>query len=181
DMLRANFLKAREILTTIYMMIKSTFTGKFTKTLFFLALIFIAGCDNNQRAERERELQKAVSTIDSLTAEVKEEKIKTDSLQSLLMEKEMFVKSDTVYFGPEFSEIPNPAETIKKALKARPELIPMESVLGGEMQFRKITILSDSWLFAMYDDGHVQGKSLIEYKLQPDGELQFEILVSESP
>lgn len=162
-------------------MIKNKLIGKRIGIVFILPLIFIVGCDNNRRTEKEQQLQKAVSAIDSLTSEVKKVKITSDSLQALLNEKDMFLKSDTVYFGPEFNAIPNPAETIKKALKARPELIPIEPVLGGEMQYRKITILSDSWLFAMYDDGHVQGKSLIEYELQPNGELQFKILISESP
>ena len=64
-------------------------------------------------------------------------------------------------------------------MRKHPELIPLDPVLGGEMQFRQVKVLTEDWVLASYDDGHIQGKSIFQYKLQPDGTLQFEEIVSQ--
>lgn len=147
-------------------------------SLFMVSVPLLLLSCNNEGGNKE--MQKANSKIDSLSTELKQMNFKLDSLQDLWNEKEMFLKSDTVYFGKEYSKIENPQEFIKNALKENPEIIPLEPVLGGTMQFRKIDILSNIWLFAMYDDGHIQGESIFEYQLQPDGNIEFSVLISKS-
>ncbi len=53
----------------------------------------------------------------------------------------------------------------------------MKAVLGGTMEFREVKVITEDWVLAIYDDGHVQGKSIFEYKLQPDGEIEFSKLL----
>ena len=75
-----------------------------------------------------------------------------------------------------------PEEVIAQELLERPELIPFEGTLGGSMGFytrENITVLNDRWVFARFEDGHVQGSMLLEYEMTPAGELQWEILAAE--
>jgi hypothetical protein len=46
------------------------------------------------------------------------------------------------------------------------ELIPYDGVLGGKMGFHnreKIFVLSDKWVYAYFDDGHINGYMLLSY------------------
>lgn len=57
-------------------------------------------------------------------------------------------------------------------LKQHNNLIPYEGVLGGKMGFyddKKIFILSDKWVLAWFDDGHIAGYMLLKYQLNKNG------------
>lgn len=60
-----------------------------------------------------------------------------------------------------------------------PELIPYEAVLGGKMAFFKenTKVLSDRWVFAYFEDGHVYGNMLLSYKIQ-NGIITWEVIDS---
>jgi len=48
------------------------------------------------------------------------------------------------------------------------ELIPYKGVLGGKMGFYfedKIYVLSDKWVFAYFEDGHISGYMLLNYSI----------------
>lgn len=78
-------------------------------------------------------------------------------------------------------EVP-PEEVVARELMKREELIPFEGTLGGTMGFytrENITVLNDRWVFARFEDGHIRGSMLLEYRLSPTGELQWEILAAE--
>lgn len=71
------------------------------------------------------------------------------------------------------------AERLKGDLMDREELIPFDGQLGGTMDFYdpdSIYILSDRWVYAEFTDGHVQGGMLLEYTLEPDGEVSWRVL-----
>jgi hypothetical protein len=62
---------------------------------------------------------------------------------------------------------------------AHPELIPFKGVVGGTMGFytpEVITILSPSWVFARFDDGHVMGSCLLEYEISPDTTIHWRLI-----
>lgn len=70
-------------------------------------------------------------------------------------------------------------ERIKRDLMEHPGLIPFEGRLGGTMGFydpSSIHVLSDTWVYARFEDGHVQGGMLLEYDVGENGEIAWEVL-----
>lgn len=68
---------------------------------------------------------------------------------------------------------------LKSDLMNREDLIPFEGRLGGTMDFytpEAIRILSDRWVYAQFDDGHVQGGMLLEYSVGADGEISWRVI-----
>ncbi|HEY9221921.1 MAG TPA: hypothetical protein VIO43_10155 [Lutibacter sp.] len=74
--------------------------------------------------------------------------------------------------------IKNPEEFVENALRKRTDLIPFEAVLGGTMNFGKIQLLGNKWIIADYSDGHIQGRSIYEYRIDDKKALTFKILAS---
>lgn len=135
-----------------------------------ILLPFIFGC-----SESKHEKQNII--IDSLRSEVGVLKNGKDSLRQVLQ------NSSNGWFNPAYDGakllkegIENQEEYIKEALRNRPELIPLEPVLGGTMRFVKIDVLSEKWVIAQYEDGHVMGKALYAYELQKDGTIKFKLI-----
>lgn len=50
------------------------------------------------------------------------------------------------------------------------ELIPYKGVLGGKMGFYKedIFVISDKWVLAYFEDGHIGGNMLLEYSVKDE-------------
>ena len=145
--------------------------------IFVLSISFssLLACQDNEREMEETEIM-----LDSLSRELTEYKQKSDSLKGLL-ERGVLATGYPVYYGKGFDSIENPEEYIAGQLKEHPEKIPMDAVLGGTMQFRQVQVLTEDWVLAVYDDGHVQGKSIFEYELQPDGSIEFSHVASRMP
>lgn len=62
----------------------------------------------------------------------------------------------------------DPVHDLKKDLEEHRELIPYPGVLGGTMGFYReddIRILGRRWVFARFDDGHIGGSMLLEYRV----------------
>ncbi|MCC8359128.1 hypothetical protein LA313_04390 [Salinimicrobium sp. ASW11-47] len=140
-------------------------------TLFLV----LSGCKND-----DREMEVKTSKIDSLTQELNRQQELKDSLVNL-REIDYSANDYSIFFGKEFEDIDNPEEHIVNALKNKEDLIPLKAVLGGSMEFRKVQVISEDWVLAIYDDGHVQGKSIFEYELQEDGEVEFNEIASQLP
>jgi len=69
---------------------------------------------------------------------------------------------------------------LKSDLRKHPELIPYDGVLGGTMGFydsKGIRVLSGRWVFAGFDDGHINGYMLLSYRLN-DGKISWEVIDS---
>ena len=126
-----------------------------------------------------------MNRTENLLAKVDSLIIKNDSLSKILTKDEPQLNYwfDAEYDGEKFIEsgITNPTEFIENNLRKRTELIPLKAVLGGTMQFRNIQLLSSEWLIANFDDGHVQGRAIYKYKLNENGQLEFELLDSIGP
>lgn len=71
------------------------------------------------------------------------------------------------------------ADMIVADLLKHPELIPYEAVLGGVMSFYKETtdVLSDRWVFAYFEDGHINGNMLLEYSVK-NGVISWKVIDS---
>lgn len=116
---------------------------------------------------------------DSLEKEIVFLKSLNDSLinTSQVTENYWFNKD---FNGSHFTRqgITNPEEFVEKSLKKRTDLIPYEAVLGGTMSYGKIQLLGNKWVIADYNDGHIQGRSIYEYRLNDKKELTFKVLAS---
>lgn len=148
--------------------------SKIALLLILTSLVF-SSCKDNERemAETEREL-------DSLSRELAEYKKTSDSLQALI-EKGDMASDYKVYYGKKFDSIEDPEEFIIETLKKKPELIPLKPKVGGKMAFRKVKVLTEEWVLGIYDDGHIEGKSIYSYHMQPDGKLKFTHITSREP
>ncbi len=60
------------------------------------------------------------------------------------------------------------------------ELIPYDGVLGGKMGFyskENVYVLSDKWVYAYFDDGHVNGYMLLSYSVS-SGIISWKVIDS---
>ena len=67
----------------------------------------------------------------------------------------------------------NPVEDIINDLKKHSGLIPLEAVLGGTMQFNMVRIITDKWVLASFEDGHIGGYMLLEYDVSSGGYITW--------
>lgn len=57
------------------------------------------------------------------------------------------------------------------------DLIPVQGVLGGTMAFLKeeIFVITDKWVIAYFEDGHIGGNMLLEYSIS-NGSISWGVL-----
>ncbi|WP_372919785.1 hypothetical protein [Salegentibacter sp.] len=137
------------------------------KLLVIFAGTLLLSCNN--KAENEKTRLK----IDDLNAQVEALKVENDSLQEELM---LLENRNPVVLSEAFDTIENPEVFISEALKSDPELIPEEGVLGGTMQFIGTEILNERFIWAEFEDGHINGQAIYQYRLSKDGRPQFKLI-----
>lgn len=143
--------------------------------LLVITVLVFSSCKDN-----EKDMAKTEMELDSLSRELALYKKTSDSLQALI-EKGDMASDYKVYYGKKFDSIEDPAAFIIESLKKKPELIPLKPKVGGKMEFRKVKVLTEEWVLGIYDDGHIQGKSIYSYRMQPDGKLKFTHITSREP
>jgi len=70
----------------------------------------------------------------------------------------------------------DPVVDLVSDLQEHPELIPHSGVLGGTMAFgfpRKIHVLTDRYVLAYFEDGHIAGWMLLEYQVARGGRITW--------
>ncbi len=74
--------------------------------------------------------------------------------------------------------IADPAYYIIDDLLKSPGLIPVEGTLGGTPFFDRSTtwILSKQWVYAVFSDGHFEGKILLKYNIADDQKINWEVI-----
>jgi hypothetical protein len=83
-------------------------------------------------------------------------------------------------YNPNFSKLKNqgintPKVYIIDNLMRQNNLIPMKAVLGGNMQFSRVSLLGQSWAIADFNDGHVGGEMLLNYSIK-DTSIEWRVL-----
>ncbi|MGV8945094.1 MAG: hypothetical protein ACOH1N_01575 [Lutibacter sp.] len=148
--------------------------------LFIIGILFL-GCKNDADKPENlaNETEQFILKNDSLKKEIQLLKSLNDSLMKIENVAENY------WFNPDFNGayfirlgIENPEKFVESSLQKRKDLIPAEAVLGGTMSFRNIQLLGNKWLIADYNDGHIQGRAIYEYKLNDKKELLFKMLAS---
>lgn len=114
------------------------------------------------------EIDRLKTENDSLTKQLSDEKPELHNWYDAEYDGRLLIESG----------IKDPETFIENKLREKTDLIPLNSVLGGSMQFRNIQLLSSEWLIADFEDGHVQGRAIYKYKLINNDQLEFELLDS---
>ena len=73
----------------------------------------------------------------------------------------------------------NPVADLRDDLIANPDLISKSGVLGGRMGFffrDGIHILNHRWVFAYFEDGHIEGSMLLKYEIDEKGRISWDVL-----
>ena len=136
------------------------------KLLVFSLLIMLGSCGKSTE-EKNRTIE-----IDSLNTEIREMQRALDTLSDLLMKKNYVTKDFSSYFD----SIPEPEKFLLEKLVKKSELIPKKPVLGGTMHFTSISFINDQLILAEYEDGHIMGRAIYQYKMDKNGNLIFELL-----
>jgi len=110
--------------------------------------------------------------IDSLKTEIRELQRDMDSLSDQLMKKNYVTKDFSSYFD----SIPEPEKFLLEKIEEKSKLIPKKPVLGGTMHFTSVSFINDHLILAEYEDGHIMGRSIYQYKMDKNGNLIFELL-----
>ena len=138
------------------------------KKIFLLpALALLLSCTN------EAEKEKTKLRIDNLEADVTELKIEKDSLEK---ELQLLKSRNPVVFSKDFDSLENPEVYIVEALESNSQLIPEKSVLGGTMRFVDSEILNEKFIWAAYEDGHIAGEAIFQYKLNEADSVDFKLI-----
>lgn len=160
--------------------------AKFNKKMRKISILLIVGilafgCKKDVRLiENNTDKASQLSLKnDSLDKEIVLLKSLNDSLMKIGNEEKNYW-FDKDFNGSHFTRqgIENPQKFVENALRKRTDLIPFEAVLGGTMNFVKIQLLGNKWIIADYSDGHIQGRSIYEYRLNDKKEISFKILAS---
>lgn len=116
------------------------------------------------------ENKKYKSDIDRLNKEKDEMKIKLD--ESLIVDERILKRIEK----KGYSDYKN----ILKDLELHPELIPYEGVLGGTMHWwhGESYLLNEKWVYGYFEDGHINGYALLEYKINDDKTITWVVLDS---
>ena len=138
------------------------------KKIFLLpAVALLLSCTN--AAEKE----KTELRIDNLETDVTELKIEKDSLEK---ELQLLKSRNPVVFTKDFDSLEKPEVYIVEALERNSQLIPEKSVLGGTMRFVDSEILNERFIWAAYEDGHIAGEAIFQYKLNEADSIDFKLI-----
>ncbi|MFO7673312.1 MAG: hypothetical protein R6V74_06375 [Lutibacter sp.] len=153
---------------------------KKTAILLIIGFLAFACKDTDKQPENSPDITEQLTfKNDSLEKEIQHLKVLNDSLMKIEN------VAENLWFDKDFNGahltrkgITNPEEFVENALRKRNDLIPYDAVLGGTMNFGKIQLLGNRWIIADYSDGHIQGRSIYEYRIDDKKVLTFKMLAS---
>ncbi len=136
------------------------------KIILGFGIILLLGCSNEVEREVEIRILDLESRIDNLS-------LKNDSLKKQLK----LVKSrNPIVYSKDFDTLENPETFITRALKKDTSLIPAEGILGGKMYFTGTEILNERFIWAEYEDGHIQASAIFSYKMGNNHQPEFKLI-----
>src|SRR5699024_10043458 len=147
----------------------------------FIALSFVLLLFACKKSPDEGGSESNAVEVTALKLQLENLESQKDSLQLLVEEYQL--SKESTWFGDIESRafkdigIKDPKTYLSEALRNKPSLIPMDGVLGGTMFFTDIVVLGTKWIIASYEDGHIMGRSIFTYQVNPKTlEVEFEIL-----
>lgn len=149
-----------------------------------LAVIFLILFVNiNRELEQTRnQLNKTIEKYSKEKDELISENNKLKSTEPDIenkSEKSIYLYKQDIE-GMKKKGLDNPVRNIISSLMEHNELLPYEGVLGGTMRFyeNKVKILTDKWVLAYFEDGHIGGYLLLEYNISDDGRITWKRISS---
>jgi hypothetical protein len=72
----------------------------------------------------------------------------------------------------------NPVFDLLQDLAEREDLVPADAFFGGSMHIipGESYVLTDRWVLAGFEDGHVRGNLWLEYDVSPPGHISWRVL-----
>lgn len=72
----------------------------------------------------------------------------------------------------------NPVFDLVQDLASRSDLVPAEAFFGGSMHIisAETYVLTDRWVLAGFEDGHIRGNLWLEYEVDQGGRISWRVL-----
>jgi|AntRauTorcE11898_2_1112593.scaffolds.fasta_scaffold42517_1 hypothetical protein len=134
--------------------------------LLSLSLLFLVSCNSEVPSPEEQ-----LGDLDSLERVIKSQQIEIEQISQASDPINTFQLKMLRQKGLE-----NPHETLLNDLQSKREMITYEGVLGGQMQFRNVYLLTGKWLMAEFDDGHIQGYALLEFTVDSPENIEWKVI-----
>lgn len=138
--------------------------------LSFTIIIIVASCKSNSGTEA---LQNTIDSVLKVNDSLRRELNTSATPISNISDTAAVSRSESVNHTSN-----NRHHIVSEALRSKPNLIPLDAVLGGTMYFSDIKVISDDLVLADYEDGHIMGQTLFEYKIAGNGEVTFKAIRS---
>jgi len=145
-----------------------------TAAAVLLAAVLLVG-----RASQRRELQQVKQDYKTLTTKMVELQEETAGAQ--LKEGDQLGLTPWELEDLKKKGLEDPIPDLIADLQKHPELISQEGVLGGTMAFgfpEKIHILTERYVLAYFEDGHIAGWMLLEYGVARGGKITWRVIDS---
>lgn len=146
-------------------------------SIILCLLLLVSACKESPKNTTLEEDSSEITTLKYKLLAVEKER------DSLLLLVEDASTNSNKWFGDMESKsfkdmgVDNPESYIRGTLQNNPSAIPLDGVLGGTMFFTDIEILGTKWIIASYEDGHIMGRSIFTYKINPETlEVEFSVL-----
>jgi hypothetical protein len=160
-------------------------SGRIAAVILVVALVFGAGYSMGSfgRTTLETQLAKTKQMQEDMNRQAAAVRFAADRQKQALdaVNKQLEtlrIPDDRTLAALKSEGFENPAALIDD-LRSHPEKIPMNAVLGGTMGFTAIRIVNEHWIYADYEDGHIAGASIFEFRHTMDGTIQWTVIASE--
>lgn len=157
--------------------------------IFFLLIIMLflvyTVWDNNRMIqdleEREARLVEERDALRDNAAEMQPEPRHSDPVDEVEEKTSRSLLSTFEVNWLKRQGLDDPVKNITDDLLRRSDLIQYDGIMGGTMGFytaENIYILTQQWVFAYFEDGHIQGEMLLQYTVESNGTLTWEVIES---
>lgn len=141
------------------------------KNIYFLIIITVfTSCLHGSDAENTEapiDIEVKRTGMDSVKKE-------NDSLKAVLKK----IRSRAgMHFPKALDSMEKPEEYVLERMNEHPELLPEKGIHGGTMRFVDIDLLNDRFIWAEFEDGHINGEALYSYKFTKEGKPEFQFLM----
>lgn len=165
------------------------------KRATYLVIIAILLLSLGFHYHKNSKLQETIQQYEQELAEIEKKNDRHDSAdetRSAEEDNQQRVGSDSAILGSfkgvtlaewQLRAYPFTPQEVVANLLTRADLIPYKAVFGGTMHFvpDKIVILTHNWVLAYFEDGHIHGNLLLQFGVNRQNQLTWEVIDSWLP
>lgn len=134
----------------------------------------------NYKTENHKRVSDQEGTIDTLNIDLKR---LTDMMEDLEVENNKLIQEIDNLITIDAASIEGlknqgiiDYKIIGEDIFTHPELIKFDGVLGGTMFFTHAYVLNDKWVYARFEDGHIQGYGIYEFNIEEDLTITWKVI-----